>query len=190
MKTLKVKSILFSLMALIVVSLFISSCTQEDLTINQDTQLIDVQKLAEGISQSDNYMSVQEVRGMIFEDLLNFYESNQEAIEENSAIFENYLSTNTKFEEELRSHTTALKNEFPALNTITEEQIAEVFEIVNNMNVVAERSCWQQCNDLYLRCDSICYDRYLWFSSFTYNDYLFCNGICVENVFYSCIDDC
>jgi len=165
MKNLKAKNILFNLLTMMVFTIFLTSCGQDVFTTTDSVQNVDLQELAQQISESENYKSVQEVRAAIFDDLINFYDSNRKAIENNPAVFDNYLSTNTKFD-------------------------SEVFEAVNNINTVVEKSCWAHCNELYLRCDSICYDRFLWFPSFTYYDYLFCNRICAINVYYSCIDDC
>jgi len=187
MKNLKLSTFFVTLLF----ALLISSCTQENITPVDEKASIDLQELASQISQSENYQGINEIRKYIFDDLANFYETNHSEIKENPSFFENHLSTYTEHEEELTTYVNNLRNEVPAILTITEDEFDKVLELANLQITQRSESCWDICHDLYLDCDAVCYRRYLLFETFTYHDYLTCNGICLEFVFYDCLEnDC
>ncbi len=188
MKILNLRSVL----AMLTLAILFTACTKETSTI-EAVQAPDLNALAQEINASPEYKVVQEIRVSIFEELAEFYTENKEAIDADQSVFDNFVSSNASYNNELRDATEQLKAKFSTLNTLTEQEVISVFEIADKgamADIQLSQSCWDFCHDQYLACDSTCYARYLYFPQFTYHDYLACNGNCVLFVFNTCLDLC
>ena len=179
-----------ALFACLLFALFLSSCAQESIApINEKAEL-NLNELALQVSQSNDFIAINEFRNNIFTDMVDYLEANEKAVKENPDLFDNFLNSYNKYEDDLTTHIQNLRTEIPELLNLTEDQATEVIGKATTQ-AIEKNTCWDICHDLYLDCDAVCYKRYLIFETFTYHDYLTCNGICVQFVFLDCLEnDC
>ena len=178
-----------SLIAMLALTIFFTACTQEELIV-ESAQETDLNELALQINASPEYKTVKKIRTSISDELSNFYAENKERIEVDPSILDDFLSSTSIYSNELHDATEQLKTQFDILNTLTEEDVVAIFEIVDNTEMDMTKSCWDFCHEQSRSCNSNCYARYCFFPNFTYQDYLDCHENCTLFVFNTCLDLC
>jgi len=189
MKTLKVKSILLSLFAMMAVAVFMTSCGQEEVITNEITES-NLTELAERLANDADYQAVAEIRKEIDEDLTNFIQENGLDVESNPSVLDDFAAKYPHHKQQLDAHSANLKSKFPELILLSKDEFAEVSSTVSTIqNEISLKSCWSQCNAYNQQCAATYYYQYLC-GQISYNQYLAWYRWCVRTCFNPCMANC
>lgn len=203
MKKLSLKSILFSLIALVSISVFMTSCAKEEITVEEKIVWSDAELTAKLLSNSD-FTAVVEIMNEMKQDFIAYAIENERTLARQPEVMNDFANGYSKNEAAFLAHSTNLINEFPALLEKNEEVRADILQDAMEQLNTSNRSssCIAACDatlaaqgaatyNLYLAslsscvaaggdyntCNTLYYNRYL----FLYGQFVILRNQCVAS---------